>query len=176
MPLQRFVLRARDNSGKLVRFSLDSDGTLTLPQHAPAIVRILRHEPNGMMTVLWGEQVLSAVVTRGGEAGEAFDVTLHGKLHALRLREATMDAMREALIASQLGRCAEEIRSPIPGLVKAVLVKIGDKVAGGQTTLVLEAMKMENEIAAPHAGTVVSVEVQPGQTVASGALLVKLQA
>ncbi|HEY3319034.1 MAG TPA: biotin/lipoyl-containing protein [Planctomycetota bacterium] len=172
---QRYILRARDNPQKILRFTLEPDGTLSVAEHPRQQVKILRCDDNGLVTVLWGDQVLSAIVTSGGEGGEALDVAVEGRKHALRLREATLDAMREALVASQHVGGADEIRSPIPGLVKAVLVKAGDKIASGQTAIVLEAMKMENEIAAPHAATVTSVEVQPGQAVAAGALLLKLQ-
>jgi biotin carboxyl carrier protein len=68
-----------------------------------------------------------------------------------------------------------EVRTPIPGLVKAVLVAAGAAVAAGQTLVVLEAMKMENEIRAPHAGVIERVEAQPGQSLAGGALLFVLR-
>jgi biotin carboxyl carrier protein len=60
------------------------------------------------------------------------------------------------------------IRSPIPGRVVKVLVKVGDAVAAGATAVVLEAMKMENELRAPRAGTVAAVLCAEGTTVEAG--------
>jgi acetyl-CoA carboxylase biotin carboxyl carrier protein len=50
----------------------------------------------------------------------------------------------------------------------AAFVKVGDRVAKGQTILIIEAMKVMNPIPAPHAGTVTQVLVQDGQPVEFG--------
>jgi glutaconyl-CoA decarboxylase len=67
------------------------------------------------------------------------------------------------------------LRSPIPGRVVKVAVKAGDSVAAGQTTVVLEAMKMENELAAPRAGRIAAVLCTAGQAVESGQDLVTIE-
>ena len=56
--------------------------------------------------------------------------------------------------------------SPEPNA--AAFVKIGDRVAKGQTILIIEAMKVMNPIPAPHAGTVTQILVQDGQPVEFG--------
>jgi acetyl-CoA carboxylase biotin carboxyl carrier protein len=50
----------------------------------------------------------------------------------------------------------------------AAFVKVGDRVAKGQTILIIEAMKVMNPIPAPHAGTVTQILVQDGQPVEFG--------
>jgi biotin carboxyl carrier protein len=67
------------------------------------------------------------------------------------------------------------VNSPMPGLVKSVLVAAGDTVAQGQRLLVLEAMKMENDIASPRAGHVKAVHVEAGAVVESGKPLVSIE-
>ncbi|MEO8663937.1 MAG: acetyl-CoA carboxylase biotin carboxyl carrier protein subunit, partial [Ignavibacteria bacterium] len=52
------------------------------------------------------------------------------------------------------GRIKKEIKSPMPGIIKALNVKPGQQVNKGEVMLVLEAMKMENEIKA-HADCVI---------------------
>ena len=47
---------------------------------------------------------------------------------------------------------AETIKAPMPGTILNILVKPGQKVAKGDTLLILEAMKMENEIVSPQIG------------------------
>ena len=66
------------------------------------------------------------------------------------------------------------MRSPIPGRVVKVLVKVDDRVAAGQTVIVLEAMKMENELRAPRAGRVTTVHCAEGAAVEAGQDLVVL--
>jgi geranyl-CoA carboxylase alpha subunit len=64
--------------------------------------------------------------------------------------------------------------SPMPGIVAAVPVAVGDEVVRGQTVVVLEAMKMMHEIAAGASGRVTSVLVVPGQQVGMRAPLVEI--
>lgn len=170
-----YVLRAQDDPRLTLRFTLNADGSLTLANSTKAPIKILRRESSGLLTVLWGDRIVGAVVGTSGERGEVLNVGLAGDAYSLRLRETAMDAMEQALAAAHQAGGVLEVCSPIPGLVKAVPVKVNDAVAAGQTVVVLEAMKMENEIAAPHAGTISAVEAQPGQALAAGAVLVKIQ-
>ncbi|MER6402700.1 acetyl-CoA carboxylase biotin carboxylase subunit [Streptomyces viridosporus] len=66
---------------------------------------------------------------------------------------------------------ADSLTAPMPGTVTVVKVAVGDKVAAGQSLLVVEAMKMEHVISAPHAGTVTELDVAPGTTVAMDQVL-----
>ena len=66
------------------------------------------------------------------------------------------------------------LTAPMSGLVVAVMVKPGEKVAKGAPLMVLEAMKMEHTIAAPASGTVKAVNFAAGDRVKEGADLVDL--
>ncbi|MFI8265712.1 biotin carboxylase N-terminal domain-containing protein [Streptomyces sp. NPDC085665] len=66
---------------------------------------------------------------------------------------------------------ADTLAAPMPGTVTVVKVAVGDKVAAGQSLLVVEAMKMEHVISAPHSGTVTELDVSPGSTVAMDQVL-----
>lgn len=59
--------------------------------------------------------------------------------------------------------------APEPG--KPPFVAVGDKVAAGQTLLIIEAMKTFNPIKAPRAGTVARVVVENAQPVEFGQVL-----
>ena len=61
--------------------------------------------------------------------------------------------------------------APMPGQVRAVLVKEGDAVTEGQPLVILEAMKMELKVSAPHDGIVAKILVTPGQSVEREQLL-----
>lgn len=67
------------------------------------------------------------------------------------------------------------IKSPMPGLVKAVLIAEGDVVTAGQRLLVLEAMKMENDITSPREGKIKALHVQPGTVVEGGKPLLSIE-
>ncbi|MFZ5627125.1 MAG: biotin/lipoyl-containing protein [Bacillota bacterium] len=68
-----------------------------------------------------------------------------------------------------------QVTAPMPGVIKGVKVKPGDKVDAGQVLVILEAMKMENEIAAKQAGTVKEVLVSEGQNVGMNEVLVVIE-
>jgi 3-methylcrotonyl-CoA carboxylase alpha subunit len=71
--------------------------------------------------------------------------------------------------AARSGRI--ELRAPMPGLLKAVHVAEGDRVARDAPLATLEAMKMENELLAPSAGRIVKIAAAPGTKVDGGAVL-----
>ena len=66
------------------------------------------------------------------------------------------------------------VKAPLPGVVTAIPVKVGQAVKKGDTVLVLEAMKMENNITAEADGTVTGVCVAPGDSVMEGTVLLTI--
>ncbi|MFF0218879.1 acetyl/propionyl/methylcrotonyl-CoA carboxylase subunit alpha [Streptomyces vinaceus] len=77
----------------------------------------------------------------------------------------------EAALGGRGHAGADTLAAPMPGTVTVVKVAVGDKVAAGQSLLVVEAMKMEHVISAPHSGTVTELDVSPGTTVAMDQVL-----
>ncbi len=67
------------------------------------------------------------------------------------------------------------LHAPMPGQVRAVFVEIGQRVAKGETLLILEAMKMEHRIKAPYDGQVSALHYQVGQSVQADAVLLELR-
>lgn len=66
------------------------------------------------------------------------------------------------------------VKAPLPGVVTAVKVKVGQTVKKGETVLVLEAMKMENNITAEADGTVTGICVAAGDSVMEGTVLLTI--
>ncbi len=66
----------------------------------------------------------------------------------------------------------DNLRAPMPGLVKLVRAEAGQSVTKGQALLVLEAMKMEHTISAPHDGEIAEI-VAEGAQVTDGTVLVR---
>ena len=70
---------------------------------------------------------------------------------------------------------ADDLRAPMPGLVKALAAAPGATVRRGEVLLVLEAMKMEHALVAPRDGVVAEVLVAEGAQVTDGTLLLVLE-
>jgi biotin carboxyl carrier protein len=65
-------------------------------------------------------------------------------------------------------------RSPIAGLVIAVLATAGEQVARRQPVMVIEAMKMQNNVSPEMDGVLKVVHVAPGEAVKAGQVLFEL--
>jgi biotin carboxyl carrier protein len=62
--------------------------------------------------------------------------------------------------------------APMPGQIKSIFVREGDKVKAGQKLLIMEAMKLENKLPATKDGTVKKILVRDGDIVSQGQELV----
>jgi len=76
----------------------------------------------------------------------------------------------------------EAVKSPMVGTIylqpqpdAAPFIKVGDRVAVGQTLMIVEAMKTMNPIPATRAGEVVAILVEDGQPVEFGEPLVMVE-
>ena len=67
------------------------------------------------------------------------------------------------------------VKAPIPGLIIDILVKVGDKVKGGDVVAKMEAMKMENNILAPMDGKIKSIKIKMGDSVLEGDVLMEME-
>ncbi len=67
------------------------------------------------------------------------------------------------------------VKSPLPGVILEIKVKVGDAVKKGQTIIILEAMKMENNINADKDGTITAINVNKGDSVLEGNDLVIIE-
>jgi len=126
-----------------------------------------------------------------------YKVTLNGKIYEVDVEqgEATLLSEYEASLpevapakqdvvpvtqeqkaAPAVGSGAPDkaMKAPLPGVINAVKVTVGQTVKKGDVLIILEAMKMENEITAETNGKVSKIFVQKGATVETGAPLVEI--
>mgnify|MGYP003556379958 CR=1 FL=1 len=124
--------------------------------------------------------------------GRNASVTVNGKEYQVELEEAVSAPVQAAPAApapaqspapaqaaapaapAAAAGTSKAVTSPLPGVIIAVKVNVGDKVKAGQEVAVLEAMKMENSIEATHDGTVTAINVAKGDSVLEGAPIVTI--
>lgn len=124
--------------------------------------------------------------------GKNASVTVNGTAYQVELEEAPAAAPVQAPVSAPAPAAAapaptaapipapaasgagKAVTSPLPGVIIAVKVNVGDAVKAGQEVAVLEAMKMENSIEATHDGTVTAVNVAKGDSVLEGAPIVTI--
>lgn len=104
---------------------------------------------------------------------DGYNVVLDGRTYSLTVADAKARALAGS--AAKQAKTGGTVKAPMPGLVKAINVAVGDTVEKGTSLIILEAMKMENELTAPGPGTVKDVKVAAGAVVDQGAVLVVLE-
>jgi propionyl-CoA carboxylase alpha chain len=85
-------------------------------------------------------------------------------------REAELAAMMPKAKAAGVGTA---LTCPMPGLVKAIFVKTGQEVKGGDMLCIVEAMKMENVLRAERDAKVAAIRVKEGDTLAVDAVIME---
>ncbi len=103
------------------------------------------------------------------------EVTLVARPAAAKSAAAPASAPKAAAPAKGGAAGSKAIKSPLPGIVVAINVAVGDTVKKGQTVAILEAMKMENNIQAPADGVVASIDLNVGDSVLEGVSILSLQ-
>ena len=99
---------------------------------------------------------------------------LEGGLHIVQVEDERTRLLGKAQEAERPQKGEVTVKAPMPGLVVAVRVAVGERVKVGDSLLILEAMKMENEIRAPQDGEVKAVRVAQGDPVEQSQALIVL--
>ena len=66
----------------------------------------------------------------------------------------------------------KDLKSPMPGLVLDIFVKVGDEIKEGDNLVVLEAMKMENNLKSPIDGVIKEINCEKSKAVDKNAVLI----
>jgi len=151
----------------------ESNGRLVVTVDRCAYAVDLRHIPRSRAYTLLLDQK-SFEFTLEENDGEIECAGGAGVFH-VRVEDARTHAARAKTAGAAGPSGPRPVKAIMPGIVREVLVGVGDEVEAGQSLLILEAMKMQNEIRADRAGTVKRVHVSPEDTVEKGARLVEIE-
>jgi propionyl-CoA carboxylase alpha chain len=116
--------------------------------------------------------------------GQAFTVEVHPAAEGFTIRHRAAKArvlvltplsaeLHERLPKREPADTSKIIVSPMPGLVVALDVVVGQEVKTGEAVAVIEAMKMQNIIKAERDGVVKTVGAKAGDSVAADEVLVE---
>ena len=123
-----------------------------------------------LLTPIDGGATIPVLLRTDGVATVEIDV--RGYRHSARLYRDDHYRLLAILRSSPTMQSrVTKVTSPMPGLIKSVLVEAGTAVTKGDTICTLEAMKMENAIVAPLEGVVRQCAASAGAAVEKGALL-----
>lgn len=159
LPRQSVVLRQGERTID-VRYRTRRDGSFDVGESD--VARVHRWGPRDIDVEVSGRR-RSSRVTRSGT-----------HLHVQVARGTVDFELVPRFVAPGVELAVGSLSAPMPGLVIEVRVVMGQRVAVGETLVVMEAMKMEHVISAPSAGIVSEVFVAASQQVDSGAILLTI--
>ena len=147
---------------------IDKDGNLTV-NGEPREVDFL-DLGSSLYSIITNNRSLQVAME---QTDSQIDVMMLGRLYETQVLD------ERALLMAQrrggFGVVSGEVHSPMPGLIVAVKVEIGQEVAKGQTVVILESMKMQNELKSPVNGVVQSIHCSTGKTVDKNDTLVIIE-
>lgn len=108
--------------------------------------------------------------------GNVYDVTVeeNGAGAPAAAPAARPAAAPKAAPKAAAGAGSIKVEAGAAGKVFKLEAAVGQKLAKGDTVMIVEAMKMEIPVVAPEAGTVASIDVAVGDMVEAGATLATL--
>ena len=104
----------------------------------------------------------------------AVEVLLRGQLILVMVEDERQRLLRESTAAGPVEEGEINLAAPMPGMVVAVPVEVGQDVEKGANLIILESMKMQNELKAPREGRVSGIRVSPGDSVDQDQVLLTL--
>lgn len=118
--------------------------------------------------------------------GNTIELEVNGTKYDVKLQEEVKTTKTPTLVRSASKRPVEPLKvnpsskrtkivAPIPGVIMAVDVKVGDTVKIGDRLIQLEAMKMENNITSEKDGKITAVLVSVGQKVLQNEAMIEIE-
>jgi acetyl/propionyl-CoA carboxylase alpha subunit len=99
---------------------------------------------------------------------------INGEVYSVALTDALDELLDKLGFDKVIANKPLDIKAPMPGLVKTILVTEGQELKAGDSVVILEAMKMENVLKCTADTTVKGIKIKTGQTVEKNQLLVTL--
>ena len=85
-------------------------------------------------------------------------------------REAELEALMPPRVEADTSK---SLICPMPGLVKALSVSVGQEIKAGEMLCIVEAMKMENVLRAERDGTISKIHAKEGDSLAVDAVIME---
>ncbi|MBF0665549.1 MAG: acetyl/propionyl-CoA carboxylase subunit alpha, partial [Brevundimonas sp.] len=163
-----------DKAAFPVSLSYDDDEALTLAIEGDA-------EPTRLSDIDWRPGLAQFRAVLDGEpytaevarAPDGFVIRHRAARARVRVLTPAVAALYARLPEKQAADTSRLVLSPMPGLVVAIPVVVGQEVKAGETVAIIEAMKMQNILKAERDGVVKAVSARAGDPVAADDVLVE---
>ena len=167
------MIKAKVNSKQV--FEIDSDkqtGKLLL-NGTPVEIDLLKTS-EASYHIIKNNRSYNAEVINVDRANKLITVKVNNSVFTIELTDRYDELMTKLGFDKAKSIKPNDIKAPMPGLVKDIFVTEGQQLKEGDAVLILEAMKMENVLKAPADTIVKSIKVEKGVTVEKNEVIVVL--
>jgi propionyl-CoA carboxylase alpha chain len=107
--------------------------------------------------------------------GQAFRLVHRGIVRRVQILSPRAAALLARMPEKKAADTARALLSPMPGLLSAITVEVGQEVKAGEPLAIVEAMKMENVLAAEHDGRIARIRANPGDSLAVDQVILEFE-
>jgi biotin carboxyl carrier protein len=125
--------------------------------------------------VLQNNNSYKAEITEANFNQKKYTVKVNNNTYKVNIFNELDTLIKEMGFEIGVAKKVNEIKAPMPGLILAISVKVGQEVQEFDPLIILEAMKMENTLTSPRAGIIKSISVTNGETVNKNQLLIEFE-
>lgn len=151
-------------NGGRYSFQLSEAERVSLPQTAEFQKWVLHGSKNKIVSV-----------TRNEMDSKSYEIQIDGRAFKVQLLDEVDQQVRKMNLTSKKINLFRELKAPMPGLVRQILVTEGNSIKKGDALIILEAMKMENILTAPMDGVISELFVKPSATVEKNQILISFK-
>jgi biotin carboxyl carrier protein len=135
---------------------------------ATAIVR----NANGTFDVQIENTNLNASIIDWDTETKTAKIKINQNLYVVNVQEPADLLLEKLGLTIPKPKKANNLLSPMPGLILKIIVQAGQAVKKGESLLILEAMKMENVFKAAADCIIKDIKIEPNQAVEKGQELI----
>ena len=171
--MTRYYVQAAD---EVLAIDVEEDGEQLLVRLGDRRLRadLRKISDPSLYSLIVDNQSFEVLVEPAELGSDELDVLVEGDHFRLLVQDEWERRLATIQRRSRVPEGELAIKAPMPGVVLALEVSVGDSVKQGQGLLVLGAMKIENQIKSPRDGVVKSIAIERGDTVEQGRPLVVL--
>jgi acetyl/propionyl-CoA carboxylase alpha subunit len=125
--------------------------------------------------IIRDNQSYRATVVNINHEEKTMTITVNGNDYEVSIKDKYDLLLREMGISSTTTAQINNLKAPMPGLIREIIATAGSEVKKGDIVLILEAMKMENALKSPRDGKIKKVNISAGDTVEKGFVLLDFE-
>ena len=125
--------------------------------------------------ILQNNKPFSAKISISNFNQKTYTVKVNNNTYTVHISDGLDTLIQDMGFSVGSAKHINSVKAPMPGLILAINVKIGQEINKDDPLLVLEAMEMENIICSPRNGVIKSISANKGDAVEKNELLIEFE-